>query len=71
LWRGRSLYFGGLFVGEVMQWLAAPHQGRWRAWVMTSAVGAHHGWYGTEQEAMRRVEAVAVMATTCNVTPIR
>jgi hypothetical protein len=55
----------------VMQWLAAPHQGRWRAWVMTSAVGAHHGWYGTEQEAMRRVEAVAVMATTCNVTPIR
>ena len=61
-WRGRELYFGELWVGEVMQWSAGPHAGKWRSWVTTEPPGAHHGWFGSEQEARRQVEMVVCRA---------
>ena len=57
-WDGRCLYYGGLWVGEVMAQSAGPRAGQWRAWVMTEVGGAHHGWYSSELEARRQVEYV-------------
>jgi hypothetical protein len=61
-WRGERLYFGGLWVGEVMLWQSPPHVGRWRAWSTTEAPGAHHGWFATEFDAKRQVELVVLAA---------
>lgn len=61
-WRGRELYFGELWVGEVMQWNAGVQMGKWRAWVTTEAPGAHHGWFGSEGEARRQAETVVCRA---------
>jgi hypothetical protein len=57
-WDGRHLYYGGLWVGEVMTQSTGPREGQWRAWVLTAVPGAHHGWFVTETEARRQVEAV-------------
>jgi len=61
-WKGDQLFYGGLRVGEVVLWQSVPQLGRWRAWVMTDASGAHHGWFATEQEARRQVELVVAAA---------
>lgn len=63
-WRGDDLYLGGLWVGEVMRWSAAPHSGEWRAWVLTASPGAHHGWFATREEARREVVDVALGAVS-------
>jgi hypothetical protein len=57
-WNGRHLYYGGLWVGEVMTQTSGARTGQWRAWVLTEAPGAHHGWYASEGEARRQVETV-------------
>jgi hypothetical protein len=61
-WRGERLYFGGLWVGEVMLWHSPPQIGRWRAWSSTEAPGSHHGWFATEYDAKRQVELVVAGA---------
>jgi hypothetical protein len=58
-WDGRNLYCGNLWVGEVISPSAGPRAGQWRAWVTTEPPGAHHGWYVSETEARRQVEAIA------------
>jgi hypothetical protein len=57
-WEGRCLYYGGLWVGEVMTQSSGLRSGQWRAWVLTEAPGAHHGWFASESEARRQVETV-------------
>jgi hypothetical protein len=57
-WEGRQLYFGGLWVGEVLAQSTGQRSGQWRAWVLTEPPGVHYGWFNTESEARRRVEAV-------------
>jgi hypothetical protein len=57
-WEGRHLYCGSLWVGEVMEWTGGSRAGQWRAWAMTEPPGAHHGWFTSELEARRQVEAV-------------
>ena len=57
-WEDRQLYYGGLWVGEVMTQSRGPRAAQWRAFVATEPPCAHHGWYGSESEARRQVEAV-------------
>jgi len=61
-WRGRELFFGELWVGEVMQWSVGTNAGKWRVWITTESPGAHHGWYASEQEARRQAETVVCRA---------
>lgn len=59
-WRGRSIWLGGLYVGAVGHWGRRPIN-QFRGWLMSSEEGEETGWYETEEEAKKDVEAKAAM----------
>ena len=62
-WRGRHLWIGSLWVGEVLHWTRSTPSW-WRAWALISEDGKEVGRCATEEEAKEAVIA-AVLNAIC------